>query len=35
MWAQVIWDDGTLQDAADAEYGDGVVIVQSALRPIG
>ena len=35
VWAQVIWDDGTLQDAADAEYGDGVVIVQSALRPIG
>ncbi|GAA2964442.1 hypothetical protein GCM10010459_20960 [Microbacterium schleiferi] len=35
VWAQVIWDDGTLQSAADAEYGDGVVIIQSALRSLG
>jgi hypothetical protein len=28
------WDDGSLQDAVDAEYGDGVVIVASALREI-
>ncbi|MBO3664158.1 hypothetical protein [Microbacterium stercoris] len=32
LWIQVRWDDGTLQDAADAEFGDDVVIVQSALR---
>jgi hypothetical protein len=34
VWVQVIWDDGTLQSAADAEFGDGVVIVTSALREI-
>lgn len=34
VWLQVVWDDGTLQDAVDAEYGDGVVIVTSALREI-
>jgi len=32
---EVIWDDGTLQEAADADFGDGVVIVQSALKPLG
>ncbi|WP_244631919.1 hypothetical protein [Microbacterium sp. Se63.02b] len=32
VWLTVVWDDGTMQDAADAEYGDGVVIVTSALR---
>lgn len=35
LWAEVIWDDGTLQEAADADFGDGVVIVQSALKPLG
>ncbi len=35
VWVDVVWDDGTLQDAADAEFGDGVVIVQSVLRPAG
>lgn len=35
VWAQVIWDDGTLQNAADAQYGDDVVIIQSALRSLG
>lgn len=34
VWLDVVWDDGTIQDAADAEYGDGVVIVTSALREI-
>lgn len=34
VWLQVVWDDGTVQDAVDAEYGDGVVIVTSALREI-
>ncbi len=30
----VIWDDGTWQDAADDDYGDDVVIIIPALRPI-
>lgn len=34
VWLQVVWDDGTLQDAVDAEYGDEVVVVTSALREI-
>ncbi|WP_431806195.1 hypothetical protein [Microbacterium paraoxydans] len=34
VWLQVAWDDGTLQRAADAEYGDGVVIVESLLREV-
>ncbi|HEX5858223.1 MAG TPA: hypothetical protein VFY91_08960 [Microbacterium sp.] len=35
VWADVVWDDGTLQDAADADYGDGVVVIRSAMRPVG
>ncbi len=31
----VVWDDGTLQDAADAEFGEGVVEIRSALRSAG
>jgi hypothetical protein len=31
----VIHDDGTLQDWADAAYGDGLVFVHSALAPAG
>lgn len=34
VWAQVAWDDGTLQDAVDAAYGDGTVIVTSSMREI-
>lgn len=34
VWVQVVWDDGTLQDAVDAAYGKGVVIITSALRPV-
>jgi hypothetical protein len=34
VWVMVTWDDGTLQAAADAEYGTDVVIVTSALREI-
>lgn len=34
VWLQVVWDDGTLQKAADAEFGDDVVIVTSSLREI-
>ncbi|MDE0547025.1 hypothetical protein [Microbacterium sp. C7(2022)] len=32
LWVDVVWDDGTWQDAVDAEYGEGVVIVRSAMR---
>ncbi|QDE35098.1 hypothetical protein FIV50_10065 [Microbacterium foliorum] len=34
VWVNVVWDDGTLQDAVDQAYGHGVVIVTSALREI-
>lgn len=34
VWLSVVWDDGSIQDAVDAEYGDDVVIVTSALREI-
>lgn len=32
VWVQVVWDDGQLQRAVDAEYGDGTVIVLPALN---
>ena len=32
LWLQVVWDDGTLQEAADAEFGEDVIIVEPALR---
>ena len=35
LWADVVWDDGTFQDAADAEYGEGLVVVRPALREVG
>ena len=35
LWIDVVWDDGTWQDAMDAAYGDDVVIVRSALQPAG
>lgn len=35
VWVQVVWDDGMLQSAMDAEYGAGVVVVTSALRERG
>lgn len=34
LWVTVVWDDGTLQQAADDDFGTGVVIVQSALTPV-
>lgn len=34
LWVDVVWDDGTWQDAADADYGEGVVVIRSALRAI-
>jgi hypothetical protein len=30
----VVFDDGAVQDASDAEYGKGVAVVSSALRPV-
>lgn len=35
LWVDVVWDDGTWQQAADAAYGPDVVVVRSALRPTG
>ncbi len=34
LWIDVVWDDGTLQDAADAEFGEDAVVVRSALREV-
>lgn len=34
LWVDVVWDDGTWQDAADADYGDDVVVIRSAFRPV-
>jgi len=32
LHVQVVWDDGTLQSAADADYGADRVVIESALR---
>ena len=34
LWIDVVWDDGTMQDAADAEFGADTVVVRSALREV-
>ena len=34
LFITVVYDDGTLQDAYDAEYGSDTVAVQSALQPV-
>ena len=34
LWVEVVWDDGTMQDAADAEFGVDIVVVRSALRAL-
>jgi hypothetical protein len=34
LWVDVVWDDGTLQDAADATYGEGAVVIRSAMRAV-
>jgi hypothetical protein len=34
LWVDVVWDDGTWQDAADAEYGEDVVVIRSAMRAV-
>lgn len=33
--ADVVYDDGSLQDWADATYGEGLVTINPALRPVG
>ena len=35
LWVDVVWDDGSWQDAADAEYGEDTVIIRSAITPSG
>lgn len=35
LWVDVVWDDGTWQRAANADYGADRVIIRSALRPVG
>ncbi len=35
LWVDVVWDDGTWQNAADHDYGDGAVIIRSALHEVG
>lgn len=35
LWVDVVWDDGTWQQAADEDFGESVVIIRSALRPAG
>lgn len=32
LWVDVVWDDGTLQAAADETYGEGAVVIRSAIR---
>lgn len=34
LMVDVVWDDGTWQDAADAEFGDDVVLIRSAMRSL-
>ncbi len=34
LWVDVVWDDGTYQDGADAEFGADVVVVRSAMQEV-
>lgn len=34
LFVTVVYDDGTLQDIYDADFGPGLIAVQSALRPV-
>jgi hypothetical protein len=34
LWVDVVWDDGTYQAQADEAYGDDVVLIRSAIRPV-
>jgi hypothetical protein len=33
VWVDVVWDDGTLQQAADDDFGSDVVVIRSAFTP--
>lgn len=35
LWVDVLWDDGTWQKAADADYGKDKVVIRSTLREVG
>jgi hypothetical protein len=35
LWVDVIWDDGSWQDAADAQFGADIVLIRSAMVPTG
>ncbi len=34
LWVDVVWDDGSWQEAADTAYGEDVVIIRSAIQPL-
>lgn len=34
LWVDVVWDDGTWQEAADADYGENMVVIRSAMHPV-
>lgn len=34
LWVDIVWDDGTWQDAADAEFGENTVLIRSAMREV-
>ncbi len=35
LWVDVVWDDGSWQEAADAEYGEKTIVIRSALTETG
>lgn len=35
LWVDVLWDDGTWQDAADGEFGAGKIVIRSAMSEVG
>ncbi|MDW4572711.1 hypothetical protein R8Z57_07980 [Microbacterium sp. M3] len=35
LWVDVVWDDGSWQRAADAEFGEDIVVIRSAMTPTG
>ena len=35
LWVDVLWDDGTWQDAADGEFGAGKIVIRSAMNEVG
>jgi len=35
LWVDVVWDDGSWQDAADEEYGADTVVIRSAITETG